>query len=69
MTNLRCSKVFPKMSTEFLLRPDKRKRRPPPPKKNKKKSKKDPKTLQHLQSDKSRERNKDKRPENTRGKR
>ena len=56
-------------------RPDKRKRRPPPPKKrnrNKKQKKKeqdDAKTLQHLQSDKSRERDKDRRRENTRGKR
>ena len=54
-------------------RPDKRKRRPPPPKKknrNKKQKKQDDaKTLQHLQSDKSRERDKDRRRENTRGKR
>ena len=54
-------------------RPDKRKRRPPPPKKrnrNKKQKKQDDaKTLQHLQSDKSREHDEDRRQENTRGKR
>ena len=62
------------ISIELPPRPDKRKRRPPPPKKrnrNKKQKKKqdDAKTLQHLQSDKSRERDKDRRRENTRGKR
>ena len=61
------------ISIELPPRPDKRKRRPSPPKKrnrNKKQKKQDDaKTLQHLQSDKSRERDKDRRRENTRGKR
>ena len=61
-------------------RREKNKRRPPPPPKKKrrnkkrppppppkKKKKKDTKTLQHLQSDKSRERDKDRRRESTRG--
>ena len=43
------------------------KKRPPPPPPPKKKKKKDTKTLQHLQSDKSRERDKDRRRESTRG--
>ena len=60
------------LSNELPPRPEKRKRRPPPPKnkkKNTKKRKHDPKTLQRLQSDTSRERNKDKKREKTRGKR